>query len=170
MNRQQLQTWGWLAAGVLAMALNSVYHDGGVELATRIMDRVAAGAQSITAVASDRAQQLVERAGLVAFRVEAASCQLRTAIARFQALEQPRAVQTFDVMTARQEAQLSKLDASRARMEAQLAHLQVASAALAAPRVRVICPEVHVRVPRIHVPAVRIPAPIVRVNMGAGPV
>jgi hypothetical protein len=34
------QAWGWLAAGVLALGLNGIYHDGGAAWAHRAVGRV----------------------------------------------------------------------------------------------------------------------------------
>ena len=53
------QAWGWLAAGVLAAGLNAAYHDGGLEWAHRIADRVQHGSAAVVALAGGRADQFV---------------------------------------------------------------------------------------------------------------
>ena len=62
------QAWGWLAAGVLAAGLNAAYHDGGLEWAHRIADRVQHGSAAVVALAGGRADQFVAEAALLSAR------------------------------------------------------------------------------------------------------
>jgi len=79
-----IQGWAWLGAGLLALGLNGFYHDGGVELAHRIVDRVADRAGVVVDLASARVDGMLQRATLVGAREETASCRFATAAARFQ--------------------------------------------------------------------------------------
>src|ERR1700674_5537695 len=115
------QAWGWLAAGVLAAGLNANYYDGGFQWAHRVADRVGHSSAAVLALASGRADQFLSEAQMLTGRNEAISCPLGTMLARVQtgiAHSQP-GLEHFDVMSAREQAQLAKLEANRARMEAQ---------------------------------------------------
>jgi hypothetical protein len=170
------QGWYWLAAGVMALGLNGVYHDGGAEWAHRLVNRSAA----VVALASGHSERFLASAQLFSAPEQTLPCRVATAMARFQA-----GVAHFDAMTARQEGRLARLEASRAqleagraRMEAQVARLDFASASLnpefgaafVPKRIKlpVICPRVRVDIPRTFV---RVPAPTVRVEtQSAGPI
>ena len=170
-----IQAWGWLTAGVLALGLNGFYHDGGSELAHRMVGRVVYSSAAVVALASGRADQFLEQAKMVVARDEAQSCPLGTAMARIQA----RVVRTntglarFEAMSAREEAQLARLEANRVRIEAVAAQSEFATfvepMAFHAPNVSVICPRVRVNIPRI--PMIKMQAPVVHVRtIGTGPV
>jgi hypothetical protein len=172
------QGWYWLAAGVMALGLNGVYHDGGAEWAHRLVNRSAA----VVALASGHAERLLASA-----REQTALCRVATEMARFQT--KMARTQTgfahFDAMTAQQEAALARLEADRAqleagraRMEAQVARLDFASASFAPEfgaafgpmriKLPVNCPRLRVNIPRT---LVRVPAPTVRVEtLSAGPI
>ena len=49
------QGWYWLAAGVMALGLNGVYHQGGAEWTHRLVNRSAA----VVALASGRAERFL---------------------------------------------------------------------------------------------------------------
>src|ERR1700726_2509691 len=53
------QGWYWLAAGVMALGLNGVYHEGGAEWAHRFVNRSAA----VVALASGHAERFLAAAG-----------------------------------------------------------------------------------------------------------
>ena len=120
------QGWGWLAAGVLALGLNGIYHDGGAAWAHRnvdgVMARIVNQSGAVIALASGRADRFVANANLVAARDETASCRLATAVARFQSkmARMQSGMAHFEAMSARQEAALARVEANRARIEAQL--------------------------------------------------
>src|SRR5580693_9237296 len=83
------QGWGWLAAGVLALGLNSIYQDnGGAAWAHRVADGVVAQvserAEMFADLAMERIDRLQERITLAGGRDETASCRLATAMARVQ--------------------------------------------------------------------------------------
>jgi hypothetical protein len=173
------QGWGWLAAGVLALGLNGFYHDGGLGIAHRIVDRVAdrvtEGSEFLANLASEHADRFAEQANVVVVRNETASCRLATAMARVQ----NRIAQSqvgwahAEAMTARQEAAMARVEAEQARIEAQTIRVQVATDVfrpmmVQAMKVPVICPRVRVSVPRV--PMVRIPAPVVHVEVGGSPI
>ena len=170
------QGWYWLTAGVMALGLNGVYHDGGAEWGHRFVNRSAA----VVALASGHAERFLASA-----REQTVLCQVATEMARLQT--KMARTQTgfahFDAMTAQREAALARLEANRAqfeagraRMEAQVARLDFASvspefgAAFSPKRINlpVICPRLRVNIPRTFV---RVPAPTVRVEtLSAGPI
>jgi len=169
------QAWGWLTAGVLALGLNGIYHDGGAEWAHRIVNHVGYSSAAVVALASGRADQFLEQAKMVVARDETQSCRLGTALARVQArvARTDTGLARFEAMSAREEAQLARLEANRARIEALAARSEFATfvepVTFDAPNVRVICPRVRVNVPRM--PMIRMKAPVVHVGtMGTGPV
>ena len=167
------QAWGWLAAAVLAAGLNASYHDGGLRWAHQIADHVGYNVGTVIALATGHVDQLVSEAQIVTARNEASSCPLTAALAR----EQSRAGrsdmdrESFDVLSAKEQAELARFATNRARIEARVARIRIPAVALnamdvPAPHIS-ICPRVRVNVPRIHVPSV----PRVRVEMpGTGPV
>ncbi len=175
------QGWGWLAAGVLALGLNGIYHDGGAAWARRNVDgviaRIVSQSEAVIALASGRADRFVTNASLVAARDETASCRLAAAMARVQTkiARTQNGMARFEAMSARQEAALARVEAKRARIEGQLVRVRLAPVAFDSVEIPfVACPRVRVDVPRVNVPklpVVRIPAPMVHVEMaGAGPV
>lgn len=196
MNRHMTQAWGWLAAGVLAAGLNASYHQGGLEWAHQVADRVEQNSAAVLALALGSADRVVSETRLLAARDETASCRLATALARVQTriaqsriaetnFAQTRIAQTqagFDAMTAREEAQAARFEANRARMEARIAaqttHIRIATAAFVPICVKaipapVVCPRVRVNIPRV--PMVRMPVmpvmPEIHIETGSdGPV
>jgi len=185
MKTQMTQAWAWLTAGVLAAGLNASYHDGGLQWAHQVADRVGHDSAVVLALASGRADQFLSEARLLTARNETASCPWATTLARVQStIVRSRIVRSkidrshsgWDVMAARQEAQLAKLEANRARMEAQIAvqtaHLRIATmdfAPLAFKAIPdpVVCRRIRVSVPR----APMIQPPVIHIETAsAGPV
>ncbi len=68
MMTQMTQAWAWLTAGVLAAGLNASYHDGGLEWAHQVADRVEHGSAAVLALASGRADQVLSQAQLLTAR------------------------------------------------------------------------------------------------------
>ena len=167
------QAWGWLTTAVLAAGLNASYHDGGMQWAHEIVDRVTYNTSAVLALATGNAEQFVSEARMLTARTEPRSCPLSTVWARVQTrIEDPEARFTqFEVMSARQQAALVRLEANRARMEAEVARIRIPAVALnpivvPSPRISV-CPRVRVNVPRVKI----LPMPMVHVEMpGTGPV
>jgi hypothetical protein len=180
MKSTQAQTYGWIAAGVLALGMNGVYHSGGAAWAHRIADREADRPAAFLNMASERFDQFVERVELAAVRAETSSGRLTTAVARAES--KIARVQTsiaradtgfvgFEAMSARQEAQLARMEASRARIEVQMARVHLGQAAFKPVKVHVACPQVRVCVPRVNVPQVpmaRVPIPVVHIERMGG--
>jgi hypothetical protein len=171
------QAWGWLAAGVLALGLNGIYHDGGAAWAHRAVDQVIGRTgdrtEAVLALATGRTEWFAAKANLVAARNETASCRLAAAMARLQTkmARTQGGMARFEAMSAREEAQLARVEKNRARIEAQVARVRFTSAMFNPGEISVICPRVQVSVPRISVPrlpVVRIPE--MHVETGAGPV
>jgi hypothetical protein len=170
------QGWGWLTAGVLALGLNGFYLDGGAVWAHKIVDQVAERSGALVDLASERVDQVMEGANLVAARDEDASSRLAAAVARLETriARTQTGLAHFGAMSARQEAVLARAQAERARIEADMVRVQIATGVFRPMMVRVmqapvVCPRVQVSVPRV--PMVKIPAPVVHVVvLGAGPV
>lgn len=172
------QAWYWLAAGVMALGLNGMYHDGGAEWAHRLVNRSAA----VVALASGHGERFLASA-----REQTVLCRVATETSRFQTKMARTQIgfAHFDAMTAQQEAGLAWLEANRAPfaagragMEAQVARLDFASAsfnpgfaaAFGPKRIKLAlnCPRLRVNIPRTFV---RAPAPTVRVDtLSAGPI
>jgi len=192
MKTQTTQAWGWLVAGVLAAGLNASYHNGGLQWAHQVADRFEHGSAAVLALASGRTDQFLAEARLLQARNESSSCPLATTLARVQTMVRRSGIDRsmlgnsqagLDVMSAREQAQLDRLEASRARMEAQIearvatqaAHFRIATANFAPIEIKgipapVICPRVRVHVPRL--PVIKTPfAPDIHIEMaGTGPV
>jgi hypothetical protein len=173
------QAWAWLVAAVLAAGLNASYHNGGLQWAHDVADRVEQHSGAVLALASGHADSFLSEARMLADRNEAASCRVSSALARVQAriARSETTVERFDGMSAREQAQLERFEASRARMEAQIArqtaHIKIATAAYAPLNVRVapiVCPRIRVNVSRL--PMVKMPAlPVIHIDAAsAGPV
>ena len=172
------QAWGWLTAGVLAAGLNASYHNGGLQWAHEVADRLEGNSQAVFALASGQAQQVLSEARLLSRPNETASCPLATSMARVQS-KLDRSQATFDRIEALSDRQQARWQANQARMEARIAaetaHLRIvttgfaprAPTAIPAP---VVCPRVRVSVPRL--PRIEVPAvPDIHIEMaGAGPV
>jgi hypothetical protein len=155
------QAWGWLTAGVLALGLNGIYHDGGAAWAHRAVDRVIERITErtgpILALASGDADTFLAETKAIATdgimpshwtatvaRLESGAAGVQNGFARAQAASARREVQF-----ARQEAQLARLEANRARIEARMANMRI-------PDIKVdvnvpACPRIHVDVPRVRV-------------------
>ena len=190
MKTQMTQAWGWLAAGVLAAGLNASYHDGGLQWVHQVADRVGHGSAAVLALASGRADQFLTEARLLTAGDETASCPWATTRAWVQRrIDQSRIDQNmigqsmidrtqtgWNVMSAREEAQLARLEANRARMEAriavQTAHLRIAQANFAPVVFKsipdpVVCPRIRVSAPRVPM----IQPPVIHIETAsAGPV
>src|ERR1039458_1924177 len=78
------QAWGWLVAAVLAAGLNASYHNGGLEWAHQIADRVEQGSAAVLAQASGHAGQFLTEARLLTARTETASCPFATTLTQVQ--------------------------------------------------------------------------------------
>lgn len=180
---------GWLAAGVLAAGLNASYHNGGLEWAHRVVNRVQDRAEMVLALATGDLNQFVAHAHmtegrftearLARVREENSPCRLSLALAQVQHAIPDAAltVAQFDRMSAREQAQLDRLSARRVRMQNQLSRIEIPAVAFRPVMVKVssevqACPRVRVNIPRIVVPHITVPAmPQVHVEMaGAGPV
>jgi hypothetical protein len=170
------QAIGWLAAAVMAAGLNASYHQGGMQWAHRITDRVTHNTEAVIALATGNADRFVAEAQMVNAQDEDSSCRFQQALARIQsriARSQAHFERLNDVMQAREEAQVARIEARRARVEAQIARIRPAVAVtpvvVRVPRVDV-CPRIHVSVPRI--PRIEIPAtPVIHLDLPeAGPV
>jgi hypothetical protein len=160
---QSKQAWGWLAAGVLALGLNGIYHDGGAawvhHAADRVMARIAERTAPVLALASGRAEWFLSKAGNSVAQNEVASRHWATSVARLQSnvagaqsgLAQIEAVSAREeARFARHRAQLARMEANRARIEAQMASMRM-------PDVKVdvngpaMCPRVRGNVPHLRV-------------------
>lgn len=188
------QAWGWLAAGVVAAALNASYHDGGLQWAHQIVDQVRHNSQVVLAMATGQADQFMAEAQLASARHQATACPLAAAMAEARAKIMDQDADTvirdqadamiqdsdvasddsgFAAMTARQQAALARLEARRARIEAQVARIRIPAVAMRPVVVRVpevsVCPRVRVHLQRM--PAIKIPPmPQVHVDPGMGPI
>src|SRR5260370_7461628 len=74
------QGWYWLAAGVMALGMNGVYHDGGAEWAHRLLNRSAA----VLALASGHSERFLASAQLFSAPEQTLPCRVATAMARFR--------------------------------------------------------------------------------------
>jgi hypothetical protein len=178
------QAWGWLAAAVVAAALNASYHDGGLHWAHEIVDQVKHNSQAVLALATGQADQFLAEAQLASVRHEGAPCPFAAAVAeaRSMVMDQDPEVAVmdsdmnkadFDIMSAREQRALARLEAQRARIEAQVARLRIPEVAMRPVVVRVpevsVCPRVRVHVQRM--PLIKIPPmPQVHVDTGMGPI
>ena len=175
------QAWGWLVAGVLAAALNATYHDGGLQWAHLIADRISDNSATVVSFASGSADRFLAEAQMLTARGETASCPWTAAMARVRSrIERSQGrFDRFEAMSAREEAQLARLEANRARMEAQIAahaaHFRIATAAFAPMNIKamptpVVCPRVRVNIPKL--PTAEMPViPEIHVDVaGTGPV
>lgn len=171
------QSWGWLAIAVLAAGLNSSYHNGGLQWAHEVADRVQHNSNAVLALATGRADQFLAEAQLASLH-NSPSCPLSSAVAAIRHSIAPVRTEQeqFEVMTARQERAVARMEANRARMEAQLARLNMANFNPVVVRMPgTACSRINVRIPRmrqIELPVVRVPStPMVHIDyVGAGPV
>jgi hypothetical protein len=157
------QAWGWLVAAALAAGLNASYHDGGLQWAHEVADRVEHSSAAVLALATGQAGRFLTEARLVTARNKTASCPLTASLGRVQTTiaRADSGFAQFDRMTARQEAQLARLEANRDRMEALIQtrfNQQIAAQVDAqTARMHVAFNPVVVRVPRITVPQISVP-------------
>lgn len=168
------QAWGWLAVAVMAAGLNASYHDGGLQWAHEFVNRVTYNAGTVIALASGRVDRLQSQAPMLTAQNENSPCPLRSALARVE-MKLDRSVMGFDenfeVMSAREQAQMARLEANRARIEARVARIRIPAVAfnpvgVPSPHISV-CPRVRVSLPQL--PAIQ--PPTVHVEMpGTGPV
>lgn len=157
------QAWGWLAAGVLALGLNGIYHDGGAAWLHRTIDQaisdVAEKTGPVLALASARAEWFLSKTGTAIAPTEVASCRWSTTVARFES--GVAGVQSgfarVEAVSAREEARFARQQAQLARMEANRARIEARMASIHIPDVKVdlnvpaVCPRIHVNVPRARV-------------------
>jgi hypothetical protein len=162
------QGWGWLVAGVLALAWNGFHHDGGAAWAHRAVDgvaaRIAERSEVLADLAAERVDGFMERASVAAARDKTVSCPLATAMARFQTkmARTQRGMSRFEAMSAQQEAAVARVEAQRARIGARAARVRLTPVAFNTEEIPVVvCPRV---------PVVRIPTPVVQVDLGGGPI
>lgn len=156
------QAWAWLTAGVLALGLNGIYHDGGWSGRTvdRVIERIAERSQPVLALAADRVDWFMAKASMEA-QSETASCRVATAMAHLRSsmLQKKRAgtantLAGIEERSAREEAALDRWGANRARIEAKVNRMRISPAdfnPVMCPRVRVSVPRVHISVPVVHV-------------------
>ena len=177
------QAWGWLVAAVLAAGLNASYHDGGLQWAHQIASGVEHSSNAVLALATGHADRFLAEAQVLGARQETASCPLSTALARVQTrivqakIDRARANaerfnESFDVMSAREEADVARIEADGTRIEAEVSRMvpaadfapvMVSVRKVACPRVRFTMPPM----PRVKMPAV----PVIHINApSAGPV
>jgi hypothetical protein len=173
------QAMGWLIAGVLAAGLNASYHDGGLQWAHQLADRVEHGSAAVVALARGNAERFLSEAQLVSAKNETNSCRLSAALARVQSRlsRSENRFSRFSDMTAQQDAQLVWLDANSARIQAQVDAIRIPAMAFRPVVVRVPevppCPRIHlspihVNVPRT--PSVHISVPRIDVESNNDPI
>jgi hypothetical protein len=154
------QAWGWLVAGVLAMGLNGIYHDGGAAYAARSLKHALAPivgrSGAVLALASGRADWFLAKAQEAGAREETASCRLSTAMARWQAKRaQPEErLAQIEAASARRDGQLARRQAGRDRVEAEVSRVRLLPAVFETVKIPGVCPRVHANVPRVRIPAV----------------
>src|SRR4029077_3110699 len=169
----------------LAAGLNASYHNGGLQWAHEIADHVQHNTAAVLALASGNATGCLSKAQAVTEKNEKSSCQLANTFARVQAkvASSEQARDEFEIISAREEAQLARVEANRDRIEAQVqaqvaaqtANLRMASVVfppvtVKAIRVPVVCSRIRVNIPRT--PTIKMPAtPEIHINIpSAGPV
>src|SRR3954465_1144055 len=150
------QAWGWLAAAVLAAGLNSSYHDGGLQWAHEIVDRVGHNTGAVLALATGRADQFLAEARMLNVGRQRPECPLAAAMADVQNSFDQSQFDRVEAMSAREQAQLVRIEANRARIEtlvpAKLARIQIPTADFSPVVVkvpRIGCPRLRVNIPRI---------------------
>jgi len=167
------QAWGWLTAAVLAAGLNSSYHNGGLQWAHEVVDRVQHNSSAVLALATGRTDRFLAEARIVKAQGQA-KCPLASALAESQdSLEQQQEwqIERVQAMSDRQQEQLARFEQNRARIEARvqarLARVQFNPVIVQVPKID--CPRVRVNIPRM--PRIQVPAPAVQLNYsGPGPV
>src|SRR5579872_5211112 len=98
------QSWGWLAVAVLAAGLNSSYHDGGLQWAHRIADRVEHNSNAVLALATGRADQFMAEAKIISAH-QSSPCPLSAVLAEVRHSIAPAhsELDRFEQMSAREE-------------------------------------------------------------------
>jgi len=181
------QAWGWLGAAVLAAGLNSSYHNGGLQWAHEIADRVQHNTGAVLALATGRADEFLAEAAMlkvdrgtdIATNNEESQCPFSSAwaSARNSFNRSQAEFDRFQALSDREQARLARLEANRARIEAQV-QAKLARVHLADNSFRFengdfsfadvsVAPAVA-EMPRIHCPRVRVAAshvPRVRVRI-----
>jgi len=165
------QAMGWLAAAVVAAGLNASYHQGGMQWAHHIADRVTHNTEAVIALATGHADRFLAEAELAKAQDETSSCPFRAVMARVQrrlARSQARFDRFDDRIEARKEAQAARIETQRALMEARITKIHIPAAAMppvvvALPKMDV-CPRIHVNIPQI--PRIKVPAPpVIRIDL-----
>jgi hypothetical protein len=172
------QAWGWLGAAVLAAGLNSSYHNGGLQWAHEIADRVQHNTGAVLALATGRADEFLAEAAMlkvdrgtdIATNNEESQCPFSSAWARARNSFNHSQVEfdRFQALSDREQARLARLEANRARIEAQV-QAKLARVHLADNSFRFadgdfsfadvsVAPAVA-EMPRIHCPRVRVATP-----------
>ncbi len=160
------QAWGWLAAAALAAGLNSSYHDGGLQWAHQIANQVGHSSSAVLALATGRADQFLAEAQLASVRKATPACPLTAALAH-AGVTMPSDFEweRFEAISAREQAQLARIEVNRARIEARVARIHIPAVAFSpvvTPNVSV-CPRVRVNIPRM--PSIKMPVmPVVHIN------
>jgi hypothetical protein len=151
------QAWAWLTAGVLALGLNGIYHDGEAQWVHRAVAEAEYQAAAVLSPLSGRVEPFLANLQLRAARSATQNCRVTNALARVQssAARAQSGIARLEAMSARQEARCARLEANRARIESQAARAQFATMDLEPFVVDV--PEIHVKCPRVHVIAPRLP-------------
>ena len=137
------QAWAWLTAGIVALGLNGLYHDGGAAWAHRVSEGISNRADYAIERVSGRAEQLVAVA-----HFDAMSAREQAQMDRWQAQRdriQARVQVQVDSQIARQ---MARVRVARAGMD---------SVEINPVEIRVACPRVQVNVPAVRIPAVDIP-------------
>lgn len=161
-------------AGVLALGLNGIYHDGGAAWVARSFNQILAPIMSrsgaVLALASGRADLLLAKADVATAREETASCRLATAMARGQTKRARRdsGPARLEEVSARREAQLARFEADRTRIEGrmearitsqvktQLAQVRIVPTSFETLKVPSVCPRIRVSIPRASIPVVQV--------------
>lgn len=161
---KSMQGWGWLAAGVIALGLNGIYHDGGAAWARQnigqVIERIESRTGPVLALAAGRADWFLTQAKITAAQEQTASCRVATAVARFQTkmARTQTGMARIEAMSAREEIVLARIEANRARIEGQVARARFEPAVFNP----VVCPRLRVKVPRV-----QISVPVVHVDLGS---
>ena len=152
------QAMGWLAAAVVAAGMNASYHQGGMQWAHRIVDRVGYNTGVVLALATGHTDRLLADAQLAKAQDEVSSCRMHAALARVERrIERSQArFDHFDeAMAAREQVRAARMEAQRARIESQIAKIRIPAVAMnpvVVPTPRIdVCPRIHASVPRLPV-------------------